>query len=236
MALPKQSAPIYNTVVPSTEEKIKFRPFLVKEEKSLLLAQQSEDVNVMIDTIKEVLKDCVHSNIDVNKLAIFDIEYIISQIRAKSVGEVSELIFPCDVCDDPKARVKIEFDLTKLKVTKNPNHNKKISLFDNVGVVMRYPTINSVKKLNNSDMSIDELFSLIVDSIEYVYDGNEIYYTKEQTTEEVIEFINNLTQEQFGKIQEFYETMPKLRQEVSYTCPLCGRNHNKYLEGIESFL
>lgn len=236
MALPKQSTPIYNTIIPSTEEKINFRPFLVKEEKALLLAQQSEDINVMVDTIKSVLKDCIKSDTDINKLAIFDIEYIISQIRAKSVGEISELIFTCDVCTDPKAKVKIEFDLTKLKVTKNPNHNKKVSLFDDVGVVMKYPTINTVRKLDNGDMSVDELFSLIVDSIEYIYDSNEIYYTKEQTVDEVIEFINNLTQEQFGKIQEFFETMPKLRQEVSYTCPVCGRVHNKYLEGIESFL
>jgi len=234
--LPTQTAPTYNTIIPSTEERIIFRPFLVKEEKALLLAQQSEDVNVMVDTIKQVLSDCIKSTIDVNKLAIFDIEYLFSQIRSKSVGEISELIFRCDVCDDPKARVNIQFDLTKLKILKNPNHNKKVSLFDDVGVMMRYPTINTVKRLESSDMSMDELFALIVDSIEYVYDGNEIYYTKEQTKEELIEFINNLTQEQFGKIQQFFDTMPKLRQDVTYTCPVCGRVHNKYIEGIESFL
>ena len=236
MGLPKQSTPVYNTVIPSTEEQVKFRPFLVKEEKTLLLAQQSEDVTVMVDTIKQVLNDCIKSDIDVNKLAIFDIEYLFSQIRAKSVGEISELIFPCDVCDDPKAKVKIQFDLTKLKVQRHPDHNKKISLFDNVGVLMRYPTINTVKRLESSEMSIDDLFVLIVDSIEYIYDGNEIYYTKEQTKEELVEFVNNLTQEQFSKIQQFFETMPKLRQDVTYTCPVCGRVHNKYIEGIESFL
>ena len=236
MALPKQTAPVFSAVVPSTEDKIKFKPFLVKHEKALLIAQQTEDLDAIVDTIKEVLTDCIQSPIDIDNLAIFDIEYLLSQIRSKSVGEISELIFACDTCNDPKARVKIPFDLTKLKVEKNPEHNKKISLFDNVGIVMKYPNINTVKRLDKSDLSIEDMFRLIIDSIEYIYDDNEIYYTKEQTKEELIEFVNNLTQEQFSKIQSFFETMPKLRQRVTYNCPVCGAPHNKYIEGIESFL
>mgnify|MGYP006273477415 CR=1 FL=1 len=236
MALPKQSTPIYNDTVPSTEQSIKFRPFLVKEEKSLLLAQQSEDVSVMVDTIKTVLSDCIIDDIDVNRLAVFDIEYLISKIRAKSVGEIVELIFPCDVCTDPKARVTIRFDLTKLNIQKDPDHTRQIPLFDSVGVMMKYPSINTIKTLELSDMGIDEVFDLVSECIDYIYDENEIYHTSEQPKSEIIDFINNLTQEQFGKIQKFFETMPKLRQDVNYTCPVCGRQHDKYIEGIESFL
>lgn len=235
MALPKQQTPIYSTIIPTMDKEIKFSPFLVKHEKCLLLAQQSEDDNTMVDTLKDVVKDCIKTDIDVDKLAIVDLEYLFSQIRAKSVGEIVELIFPCDVCDSQKATVKISFDLTKLKIDKHPDHNKKISLFDDVGIVMKYPSINILKKLKSNELSIDDLFLLIVDSIEYIYDSEEIYYTKEQTAEEVTQFINDLTQDQFNKIQQFYDTMPRLRQYVSYNCPVCGLAHNKVLEGIESF-
>ena len=236
MALPKQSTAIYTTTIPSTEQSVKFRPFLVKEEKALLIAQQSEDKNVMVDTLKTIIKDCIVDKINVETLAMFDLEYVLLQIRAKSIGEIAELIFSCDVCDDPKARVKIAFDLTTINVTKDPNHTKKITLFDDVGVVLKYPTIDEVNALADVDLdNVDAVFDLIISSIDYIYDGDEIYHTKEQTKSEVEEFVNNLTQQQFKLIEAFFETMPKLRQDVKYTCPVCDRVHNKYIEGIESF-
>lgn len=237
MALPKQIRPVFTLTIPSTDEQVKYNPFTVKHEKSLLIAQESGDTNTIIDTIKAVISDCIISNIDINKLAVFDLEYIASQIRAKSVGEISELIFLCDDCETPKARVKVAFDLTKLNIEKNPAHSKKIDLFDNVGVMMKYPTLDIVRKIDSTvDLPISDLFDIIADTIEYVYDGNEVYYTKEQTKEEVLEFIDNLTKPQLSKIKEFYTTMPKLRQYVNYRCPVCSKEHKKYIEGIESFL
>ena len=146
MALPKQSTPIYTTKIPSTDKVIKYRPFLVKEEKSLLIAQQSEDSTVMVDTLKAIVKDCVQDKIEVEDLAMFDMEYLLLQIRAKSIGEIAELIFACDVCEDPKAKVKINIDLTKIQIVKDPKHNKKINLFGDVGVVMKYPSITDINK------------------------------------------------------------------------------------------
>lgn len=236
MTLPKFTAIIYNTVIPSTQEKIKFRPFLVKEEKALLIAQQSEDANVLVDTLKEIVKSCVVGKLDVNSLAMFDLEYLLLQIRAKSVGEFVELLFSCDVCTTPESKTNISFDISKIEVVKDPKHNKKIPLFDDVGLVMKYPTIDAIKKFEALDMDdIELVFDLIIGSIDYIYSGDSIYHAKEQTKEELTDFIDNLTQEQFQKIKVFFDTMPKLRQDVKYTCPVCNKEHNKYLEGIETF-
>ena len=236
MALPKASTAIYTTNIPSTDEEIKFRPFLVREEKALLIAQQSEDSTVMVDTLKTIIQDCVVGKIDVNALAVFDLEYLLLQIRSKSIGEIAELYFSCDTCEDPKAKAKVFVDLTKIKVVVNPEHNKKIGLFDDVGIVMKYPNISDVNKFEKQDLdNIEEIFGLIISSISYIYDGSEIFHTKEQTKEDLEEFINNLTQQQFQKIKEFFETMPKLRHDIQYTCPVCSKVHNKYIEGIESF-
>lgn len=230
------NTPVYTMEIPSTGQKVKFRPFLVKEEKALLIAQSSEDASVMVDTLKSVIKSCVQDKVDVDLLAIFDLEYMFTQLRAKSVGEEVSLLFPCDVCDDEKAEIKISFDLTQIKVSKPEDHNKNISLFGDVGVVMRYPTIDSIKKfdgLNKADLN--SVFDIIADSIEYIYQGDELFYAKEQEKTELLEFLGNLTSEQFSKVQRFFETMPKLQQKVDYNCPVCGLKHEKVLEGLESF-
>ncbi len=236
MALPISSTPTYTLAIPSTGKEVKYRPFLVREEKALMIAQQSEDAMVMVNTLKDVVKTCVVGDFNVEELATFDLEYIFTQLRAKSVGETVDLIFPCDVCDDEKARVKISFDITKLKVEKSPEHENKIYLFGDVGVVMKYPTMQVLKKLQNLDTNnLDDLFKIVAECIDYIYQGNELFYGKEQTQEELLDFINNLTSEQFSKIQKFFETMPRLKQEVDYNCPVCGRVHHKVMEGLQSF-
>jgi len=239
MALPMMNAPTYTLVVPSSGVTVKFRPFLVKEEKALLIAQQSEDIGVMIQTLKGIIKTCVLDKIDVDKLATFDLEYIFTQIRAKSVGETIELLFPCDIDhgeDNEKAKVKVSIDLTTLVVEKNPEHNNKINLFGDVGVVMKYPTMDVMKRLENLESDdLDKVFSVVADSIEYIYQGEEIYYGKEQKHEELIQFLNNLTSDQFLKVQQFFATMPRIKKEIEYTCPVCQRHHRKMLEGMQSF-
>ena len=239
MALPMMSAPTYTMVVPSSGVSVKFRPFLVKEEKALLIAQQSEDIGVMIQTLKGIINTCVLETLDIDKLATFDLEYMFTQIRAKSVGEIIELIFPCDIDhgeDNEKARVKVSIDLTTLIVEKDPNHNNKINLFGDVGVVMKYPTMDVMKRLENLDTNdLDKVFSVVADSIDYIYQGEEIFYGKEQKHEELLQFLNNLTSEQFVKIQQFFATMPRIKKEIEYTCPVCQKHHRKMLEGMQSF-
>lgn len=239
MALPMMSTPTYTMVIPTTDATVKFRPFLVKEEKALLIAQQSEDVIVMVDTLKEVINSCVIDKIDTNKLATFDLEYMFTQIRAKSVGETIDMVFPCDVDhgdQNEKARVKISIDLTTIKVEKDPNHTNKIHLFDDVGVVMRYPTIEIMKKLQNLETdNLDMIFDVIAGSIDFIYQGDEIFYGKEQKHEELVQFLNNLTSEQFVKVQKFFDTMPKIKKEVDYECPVCKKQHHVSLEGLQSF-
>jgi hypothetical protein len=235
MALPINTTPIYNLIIPSTSENVKFRPFLVKEEKALLIAQQSEDPEVMVDTLKQVIKSCV-KDVDVDTLAIFDLEYIFTQLRAKSVGETIELIFPCDVCDDDKAKLKISFDITKINVEKTADHNKNIKLFGDVGIVMKYPTIQILKKLQELKVeNLEEIFNIVADCVDYIYEGDEIYYAKELSKPEILEFLNNLTSDQFKNVQAFFETMPRLKKEVDYNCPVCNKAHHKVLEGLNSF-
>lgn len=239
MALPMNTMPTFNLTVPSTGKVVRYRPFLVKDEKALMIAQQSEDVLVMVDTLKSVIKSCVLGDLDVDSLATFDIEYMFIQIRGKSVGETVELLFGCDNDhgeQNEKARTKIKLDISTLEVKKVPEHTNKIKLFSDVGICMKYPTIDAAKKLESVDTeNLDGIFEVVADSIDYIFQGDEIFYAKEQKREELIQFLNNLTTEQFVKVQEFFETMPKLSTVVEYKCPLCGKEHRKVLEGLQSF-
>lgn len=236
MSLPTFSTPIYTLTVPSTKKEFKYRPFLVRDEKSLLIAQQSADTTIMLDTIKDVIRSCAKTEIDVDKLASFDVEYIFTQMRAVSVGEIVELIFACDVCEDEKARVKLSLNLQDMEVVVPDGHVTKIPLFDDVGIVMKYPSINTLKLLETTDETdVDQMINLMIDCIDYIYDGDEVHHSREQSPHDLIEFLNNLRSEQFEKIQQFFRTMPALRQDVHYKCPSCGRDHNKYLEGLSSF-
>ena len=180
MALPINTATIYNLILPSTGKSLRYRQFFVKEEKALLIAQQSEDMTVMVDTLKAVIKACILDELDVNKLATFDLEYLFCQIRAKSVGENVELLFDCDDCpDDPKAKSRVVIDLTTLEVTKVPTHTNKITLFADVGVIMKYPTMDMMKLVDDVDNSdFDQVVSIIVDSIESIYTGSEVFHAK----------------------------------------------------------
>ena len=238
MALPMNSTPIYNLVVPSTKKSVTYRPFLVKDQKALLVAQQSADQRVMIDTLKEVIKSCITESIDVSKLAIFDIEYIFTQLRSKSVGETVDIILSCDEDhgeDNEKAKLKHTVDLSEIKVQEKEGHTDKIALFGDVGVVMKYPNIDDIKKLQGGDVTNEDTFKLVAASIDYIYDNDAVYHAKDQTEQELMDFINNLTSDQFSKIQSFFDTMPKMTHTINYNCPVCNKAHKIVLEGMESF-
>jgi hypothetical protein len=238
MALPLQNTPTYNLTIPSTGKSVRFRPFLIKEEKSLLIAQQSEDLMIMIDTLKNVIKDCIIDKVDVDKFATFDIEYIFTQIRAKSVGETVELIVQCDEDhgeQQEKSRVKLIIDLSTIEVEKDPKHTNKIDLFGDVGMVLRYPTIEIMKRMESSEDNLESIFQIVADSVDYIYQGEEVFYAKETTREEILQFLENLTSDQFAKVNDFFTTMPRIKKDVEYKCPLCGKQHKKTLEGLQSF-
>jgi len=239
MALPMNSTPTYNLVIPSTKKTVKYRPFLVKEEKSILIAQQSEDIVVMVDTLKDVIRSCIIDKIDPESLSTFDLEYIFTQIRGKSVGEIIELFFPCDVDhgeQNDKAKVKISIDLTKIEVEFPEDHTNKIELFGDVGMIMKYPTIEIMTKLEKTDSDdLDNIFEIVADCIDLIYEGDKIHYAKETKKEELLEFLYNLNSEQFIKVQNFFATLPRIKKEVEYNCPICGLHHKKVLEGMQSF-
>lgn len=235
MALPKPSYPVYNLTIPSLDKKIKFRPFLVKEEKSLLIAQQSEEIKVMVDTVKGIIKSCVLDPIDIDSLAIFDVEYMFTQIRSKSVGETVDLIFTCAHCKEKNNKIKIEIDLTKIPMVTPPNHNKKIQLEDNLGVIMRYPRIDALVKVDKGTDNVETNLEAVIDCIEAVYDDTEVFYTAEQTKEEILEFIDGLTKKQFDMIEDFFVSIPKFEQKIEYKCPACKADNVYMLKGTESF-
>jgi len=240
MTLPMNATPVYTLEIPSTKKSFKYRPFVVKDEKALLIAQQSESIGVMLDTVKEVIKSCAKSDIDVEKLASFDVEYIFLQMRAQSVGEIVELVFSCDIDhgeNNEKAKVVKQINLLDAKVEFSESHQSKISLFENVGIAMKYPNIETLKKLEAqlSENEIDQAIDIMVDCIDYIYDDEEVFQISEQPKQDAVDFLNNLTSEQFTRIQKFFRTMPQLRVYVDYTCPVCGREHEKYMEGLASF-
>ena len=235
MALPKPSYPVYNLTIPSLDKKIKFRPFLVKEEKSLLIAQQSEEIKVMVDTVKSIIKSCVLDPIDIDSLAIFDVEYMFTQIRSKSVGETVDLIFTCAHCKEKNNKIKIEIDLTKIPMVTPPNHNKKIQLEANLGVIMRYPRIDALVKVDKGTDNVETNLEAVIDCIEAVYDDAEVFYTAEQTKEEILEFIDGLTKKQFDMIEDFFVSIPKFEQKIEYKCPACKADNVYMLKGTESF-
>ena len=230
MSLPKNNLPVYTLTIPSTKKQLKYRPFVVKDEKALLIAQQSNDDQVMLDTLKQVIQSCSITPIDVESLAIFDIEYIFTQLRAVSVGEIISVVFNCDNCTDPAAKAPVNINLQKLQVIVPDGHTTKIVLFDDVGVKMKYPTIETIEKMGDV-ITIDT----IIDCLDFIYDAEEVHAPKDQTRQELIDFFENLTGDQYAKIESFFTTMPRLRYDFTYTCPVCGHVHERFLEGLSSF-
>jgi hypothetical protein len=237
MALPMNSMPTFHLTIPSSGKKVRFRPFLVKEEKSLLIAQQSEDPKVMVDTLRGVIESCVLDDVDAASLATFDLEYIFLQIRGKSVGETVDLFFQCDNDhgeQNDKARSKITINLADIEVTKTEGHSNKIPLFGDVGVIMKYPTLEVAESMTDFE-NIEDVFGVVAESIDCIYDSEQVYYAKDTSKQEMLQFLNNLTTEQFLKVQQFFDTMPKLSTTVEYKCPICGKEHKKTLEGLANF-
>lgn len=232
--LPKQQIAMYTLTVPSTGQEVKYRPFTVREEKWLMLAKESSETPVMIQTLKEIIKACTEGKVDPDKLAVFDLEFIMATLRSKSVGEAVKLDFGCDA--DPKHdHILLDVDLSKIEVIKDPKHNKKIPLFDDVGVIMKYPDLTMLDTLMGLHENPNMIFGVIYDCIDKIYNSKEVFEASEQSEKELEEFIEGLTKDQFGRIEDFFTTMPMFSHTIEFKCPTCGKEHKKTIEGFENF-
>tara|TARA_B100000925_G_C21983666_1_gene463512 strand:+ start:71 stop:787 length:717 start_codon:yes stop_codon:yes gene_type:complete len=236
MPLPKLSTPTYELEVPSTGKKIKYRPFLVKEEKILLLAMETEDEKQMASAVKTILSNCIQtSRFKVDSLSLFDIEYIFLNIRGKSVGETVDLNITCP--DDNETVVGVEIDLDDIKVQKSDDHSNIIKLNDDVSIVMKYPSMDLFIKNNMKETTseVDDVFEIASMCIDQVVEGEEVYESANFTKKEVLEFLDSLDTKQFMELQKFFETMPKLSHTVSIKNPNTGVKSDVVIEGLASF-
>lgn len=237
MPLPKIATPLYELELPSTKQTIKYRPFLVKEEKLLVLALESEDTKQITTAIKTVIKNCISTKgVKVEELPTFDIEYLFLNIRGKSVGEEVEvsIIAP----DDGKTTIPIKIDLDEIKVVENEDHEKQIRLDDNLMMEMKYPSLDQFIKNNfdfNEESNINRSFELIATCIDKIYSEEEVWSTADVSKKEVVEFLEQMNSIQFKQIEKFFETMPKLSHTVEVTNPVTKVKSTVVLEGLSSF-
>ena len=236
MTLPSVETPRYELTLPSTDKVVQFRPFLVREEKILLVAMESNKNNEILSATRDILKACTFDLIDVEKLPIFDIEYIFLQIRAKSVGEIAKFKMICP--DDKKTYVDVEIDLTKVNVQVNDEHTNNIVIDEDrkLGIVFNYPTLGLTKAGFNIDSTdIDTMFDIMTGSIDNIYEGEKIYPAKDSTKEKLRNFLESLPQKSFAKIKTFFETMPQLRHSVELENPKTKVKNTIELKGIRDF-
>ena len=241
--LPKIDVPVYETTLISNGQKIKFRPFLVKEQKLFLMASQSDDTKDMVEAIKQVIRNCVLDEIDVDTLPTFDLENIFIQLRARSVNDIVNLSYNCNnkITNDKGEEnacgnlVKFDINLLELKAEKNPNHTNKIVINDKLGIVLKYPTFNMMEKLDMENNNMEHILDIIISCIDYIYDQDNLYYAKDSTKEELTEFVENLQQSDLEKIQEFFTTLPKLKKDLHFHCNKCGYEEDITVEGIQNF-
>ena len=235
MALPKLTTPTYELEVPSTDEKLKYRPFLVKEEKILLMAMESGKNEDIIQAVKDIVTECTFNKLDLGSLPMFDVEYIFLNIRAKSVGEVSKLNILCP--DDKKTYTSVDVDLTKVQVQVGDNHTNKIELTDDMGMIMTYPTIDSFAEGGLQTISSKNMLDVIGSCVLQIYEqkGEKVYEAKDQTKKELVEFIESMNTKQFKQVQAFFDTMPKLKHEIKVKNPKTKKESKVTLQGLNDF-
>ena len=237
MPLPTISTPTYELTLPSSDRKIKFRPFLVKEEKILILAMESQDSKQIAQAVKDVLKKCILTRgIKVEKLSTFDIEFLFLNIRGKSVGEDIEVMVTCP--DDKKTQVPMSINIDSIKVQKDKDHNRDIQLDDTYTLRMRYPSLDEFIKNNFGaveQMNVDDTFDLIASCIDQVYSEEESWASEDCTKKELNDFVESLNSSQFKLVEKFFETMPKLAHTVQVTNPNTQVESEITIEGLQNF-
>ena len=236
MALPKIETPTYTMVLPSREGEIKFRPFTVKEEKILMMASETGEQKDMIMAICDVIESCTYGELKCKELPVFDIEYIFLQLRAKSVGEVAKFKVLCP--DDMKTYTEVELDLTKVDVQVDDGHTNKIMIDEErkLGVVFNYPTLGTYNVSTNLDnVKTQDVFDLIYSCVDHIYEGDKIYPGRDSTLEEKKEFFDSINQNNLVDIKKFFDTMPKLKQEIEVENPKTKVKSKVTLKGLSDF-
>lgn len=240
--LPKLDVPIHEVKLLSTGKVIRFRPFLVKEQKLFLMASESEEPKETVNVIRQVLRNCIIDDINVDDLPTFDLEWLFMHLRARSVEEVVDLKYKCNnVVKDEKGEdarctgtVNFKLNLLEVEPIKHPNHTNKIQLTENLGICLKYPSFEMIQKYE--DMNEAEIMSkVLVDCIDYLYDKEQVYYAKDNTREELEEFVDNLQQKDLEKLRDFFDTMPEIKKDVHFKCPKCGYEEEISIKGLQNF-
>jgi len=231
MVLPTIESPKYFLTIPSTSESLEFRPFLVKEEKVLMIAQEAGTNQSMISAMKDVIKSCTFGVLDLYSLPMSDIEYILLQIRSKSVGETSEIRFKCDECDE---MIDLTIDLSEIEVSKGDEVENKIQLTDDVGITLKAPGLKDAEKAAKSNKQNNDIVQSIASVIESVYDSDNIYPFAQAEPKEIENFIDSLSSEQVIKIKEWVDSIPTLKKEIKFKCSK-GKERRKVLSGLADF-
>ena len=232
MALPILNSAKYTTTIPSLGKDVEYRPYLVKEEKILMIALESKDQKQIFRALKDVIKNCVYDDIDVDRLAVFDLETLFLVLRGKSVGESTKIKGRCDKCDSENEQV-IVFEDIKAPVVNDKTNT--IELTNEVGIILRYPSVSMVEKQNSKGNDIDKVMDMIISCVESIYDADNVYSAKDSNEKELKAFVDSLNSEQFKKITTFFETMPALTYDLEFTCNSCGHENKIELRGFDSF-
>ena len=242
MALPKLETPTYELTVPSTGQKVEYRPFLVKEEKSLLMAAEDGSPKTITNAMKDIITACTEGELDIKGLASFDIEFIFLQLRGKSVGDIIEINLKkpdqitCDEEACPNAS-QVTVDIRDIVMDTSNIENPEIELSENIGVKLEFPHMDTIQKYitPGGTLGTNDIFKMISECIEYIWEGEEIYKAKDSTKKELNDFIESLSTAQFNKIRKYFESMPRLRHDITWTCPKCEKSAPLVLEGLDSF-
>ena len=235
MALPKLTTPTYELEIPSTDEKIKYRPFLVKEEKILMMAMESKSSADITQAVKDIVMECTFNKVDISNMPMFDVEYIFLQIRSKSVGEVSKLKLLCP--DDKKTYADVEVDLSEVEVQVDDEQTNKIELTDSMGMIMTYPTIDSFQEGGIQTINASNMLEVVGSCILQIYEdkGEKVYQAKDQTKKELTEFVESMNTGQFQQVQKFFDTMPKLKHTIKVKNPKTKKSSDVTLMGLNDF-
>ena len=240
--LPKLDVPIYSVKLVSTGKDVRIRPFLVKEQKLFLMAAESEDSKETINTIKQVLRNCILDDVDVDTLPTFDLEYLFMNLRARSVEEVVNLKYKCnntvknDKGEDTVCNGSVEFEVNLLEIqpTKHSEHENKFMLTDKIGICLRYPTFEMVQKYEQMEEN-EIMVNILIDCIDYLYDDEQVYYAKDSSRKELEEFVDSMQQKDLEKIKIFFDTMPELKKDVHFHCPKCKYEEDITIRGMQNF-
>jgi hypothetical protein len=239
MALPKIDTPVYDLELPLSKKKIRFRPFLVKEQRNLLMAMESDDKETIERNIRQVLHNCtLTENLDIDRLPIIDVEFYFLNLRARSIGEIVQSKYRCENVVEEKTcgnLMTAELNILEIQPDMTNVVNDIIQINNAISVKLKYPEFSVLERANKFESITDMAFDMIAESVEYIFDGEQYYYATESEPDEIIEFIESLSQEQFSKIENFFNNLPKLNKKIEMDCKKCKFHHTIEVEGLDSF-